>query len=262
MKDKKIAKEIVNLGEITKEDTVLEVGGGLGILTEELARCAGHVYVIEIEHGLFKALQDRFQDHYNLDIIEGNALTVDLPDVTKVVSNLPYSISSEITFRLLRQLHFEQAILMFQKEFAQRLFANPGTQDYSRLTVNIQYQADVDQLLDVPARMFYPEPSVDSVVVRIRQNKQKPQAKDDFIFYWMINGIFSYPNKNLRRALIIWLRNIGADRNLADDIIDLCGGTLNREEKLRTLSIEKLITLSDAVLESIEKEQIPDPRGK
>ena len=76
LKDKKIAKEIVNLGEITKEDTVLEVGGGLGILTEELARCAGHVYVIEIEHGLFKALQDRFQDHYNLDIIEGNALTL------------------------------------------------------------------------------------------------------------------------------------------------------------------------------------------
>lgn len=233
----------------------------MGILTEELVKAARHVYVIEIEHGLVKALEERFTNHNNLDIIEGDALVVDLPEVNKVVSNLPYSISSEVTFRLLRELSFERAILMFQKEFAQRLFAEPGTQDYSRLTVNIQYQADVDLLLNVPATMFYPVPAVDSVVVQVKHKRQEPQAKDDSVFYWVVNGIFSYPNKNLRRALRIWLRNIGADRDLADELVVSCGGRLRGEDKLRTLSLEKLITLADVVLDYIEKKQLPNPRG-
>ena len=261
MKNAEIAREIVDLAETTKRDTVLEIGGGLGILTEELVKAAGHVYVIEIEQGLVNALQDRFMEYNNLDIIEGDALVVGLPEVDKVVSNLPYSISSEITFRLLRELSFERAILMFQKEFAQRLFAEPGTQDYSRLTVNIQYQADVDLLLNVPAKMFYPLPTVDSVVVQVKQKRQEPPAKDDSIFYWVVNGIFSYPNKNLRRALMIWLRNIGADRDLADDLVASCGEKLRGEDKLRTLSLEKLITLADTVLDYIEEKQLPDPRG-
>lgn len=262
LKNIEVAKRIVGHAEITREDIVLEIGGGLGVLTEELIKAAGCVHVIEIEHGLVNALQDRFKDSDNLNIIEGDALVVDIPKVNKVVSNLPYSISSEITFRLLRESNFEQAILMFQKEFAQRLFAEPRTQDYSRLTVNIQYQAEIEFLFDVPAQMFYPRPAVDSVVVQMKHKFDGPRAKDDSIFFWTVNGIFSYPNKNLRRALMIWLQNIGTERTLADKLILSCGGNPRGENKLRTLSIKQLITLADVVCDYIEKKQIPDPRGK
>lgn len=257
-----MARDIVNLARITKEDTVLEIGGGLGILTGELVKVARQVYVIELEHGLVNALHNLLGKYDNLEIIEGDALIVGLPKANKVVANLPYSISSEITFRLLRELRFDYAVLMFQKEFAQRLLARPRTQDYSRLTVNIQYQAEVNQLLEIPAEMFYPIPAVDSVVVNMKHKTQGPRAKSDFVFFWTINGIFSYPNKNLRKALGIWLRNIGVSKSLADEIIIRCGRNPRGEDKLRTISIENLITLSDVVLDFIDEKQIPDPRRK
>lgn len=240
----------------------MEIGGGLGILTAELVKVAKRVYVIEIEHGLVEALQSLLGKNENLEIIEGDALCIELPEADKIVANLPYSISSEITFRLLQELRFDYAVLMFQKEFAQRLLAKPGTSEYSRLSVNIQYQAKVESVMDVTANMFYPVPAVDSEVVKIRHNTEGPRAKSDSVFFWVINGIFSYPNKNLRRALGILLRNIGSSKDLADEILVKCGGYPTGKDKLRSIGIKGLITLSDAVLDLIEAEILPDPRGK
>jgi 16S rRNA (adenine1518-N6/adenine1519-N6)-dimethyltransferase len=256
-----VACDIVSAASITRNDTVLEVGGGLGILTEAIANEAGQVYVIEIDPGLARALDDLFRKHDNVNIINGDALTVDLPEATKVVSNLPYSISSEITFRLLRELTFEQAVLMYQKEFAQRLYANPGTQEYSRLTINIRYQAEVDCLMEVPASLFYPVPAVDSIVVRMKHRTQGPQARSDYIFHWMVQGLYSYPNKNLKKALGIWFRNIGVDKKLAESIINNCHGGLKIDDRLRTISIDNLVLLADSVLAAIEEGILPDPRG-
>lgn len=256
-----VAQSIVSAAGITKEDTILEIGGGLGILTKLLAQEANHVYVIEIDSGLVRALQDSFRDFDNISIIEGDALTVSLPIVTKVVSNLPYSISSEITFRILRELEFEQAILMYQKEFAQRLHAAPGTSEYSRLTVNIGYQAEVEHLLEVPADMFYPVPAVDSVVVRLKHRTLGPRAKSDDVFFWMVNGIFSYPNKHLRKALMIWFRNLNVEKNLADILLNHCKGHPKSDTRLRSITIEELVILADMLLDLIEDEKLPNPRG-
>jgi 16S rRNA (adenine1518-N6/adenine1519-N6)-dimethyltransferase len=262
LKSSKVAHDMVTAASITKRDTVLEVGGGLGILTEAIAQEAGQVYVIEISAGLSRALRDLFRGQNNVKIIEGDALTLALPEVTKAVSNLPYSISSEITFRLLRELSFEQAVLMYQKEFAERMYADPGTQDYSRLTINIKYKADVEHLMDVPATLFHPVPAVDSVVVRLKHRTQGPWAKDDFIFHWMVTGLYSYPNKNLRKALGIWFRNIGADKKIAETVMDTCNAFLKGDERLRTISLDNLVRLADSVLSSIEEGALPDPRGQ
>lgn len=261
LKSQNIARNIVGAAEVTKEDTILEIGGGLGILTKQLVQEAKYVYVVEINSGLVKALGDLFTDCDNVSIIEGDALKVPLPEVTKVVSNLPYSISSEITFRMLRELEFEQAILMYQKEFAQRLHATPGTSEYSRLSVNIGYQAEVEHLMDVPADMFYPIPAVDSVVVRLKHYTQGPRAKNDDVFFWMINGIFPYPNKHLRKALRIWFRNLKVDKNLADVVLESCKEYPKGDERLRTIAIDKLVNLSDSLLHLIEAGDLPDPRG-
>ncbi len=261
LKSRAVARDIVAAADVTRNDTVLEVGGGLGILTEEIAHRAGHVHVIELEAGLARALRDLLREHENITIIEGDALVIALPETTKVVSNLPYSISSEITFRLLREHRFNQAVLMYQKEFAQRLHADPGTQDYSRLTINIRYQAEVDRLMDVPATMFYPMPEVDSVVVRMKHRTQGPRAKRDDVFHWMVTGLYSYPNKTLRKALGIWFRNIGVEKSLAEEIVHNCLGHPKGDDRLRNIGIEDLVVLADSILGSIEEGRIPDPRG-
>ncbi|MFW9805511.1 MAG: 16S rRNA (adenine(1518)-N(6)/adenine(1519)-N(6))-dimethyltransferase RsmA [Candidatus Thorarchaeota archaeon] len=255
-----IAKEIVELANLSQMDVILEIGGGLGILTRLIAESAKHVHVIEVDHGLVTALHDVLKDFSNVNIIEGDALTVDLPSVNKIIANLPYSISSEITFRILKEIQFETAILMYQKEFASRLVALPGTSDYSRLTVNVQYHANIEEVLDVPATMFYPLPAVDSTVVRMTRRLNGPFARDDEIFHWMVGGIYPYPNKNLRKVLRIWFRNQGLEKDLADEVLRRAGNVVSGKERLRSITLENLIFLSDVFLDLIQESEIADPR--
>ena len=255
-----VVRDIVDLAEISKQDDVLEIGGGFGILTQQLAEKARHVHVIEIDPSLVKALGDALKDFTNVNIIEGDALKVDLPKVTKIVANLPYSISSEITFRVLREMDFEVAFLMYQKEFASRLVASPGTTEYSRLTINVQYYADVEEILEVPADMFYPVPAVDSTVVRMTPRSEGSFARDESVFHWMIGGIYPYPNKNLRKALQIWFRNLRIDKTLSDEVIKRLEGILTGTERLRSIRLDQLIMLADVLLDLLSDGTIADPR--
>jgi 16S rRNA (adenine1518-N6/adenine1519-N6)-dimethyltransferase len=256
----RIAREIVDLAELSGRDEVLEIGGGFGVLTQQIAERAQQVHVIELDPNLAKALRDAVKDFTNVNIIEGDVLIVDLPRANKIVSNLPYSISSEVTFRILREIKFEQAILMYQKEFASRLVAAPGTTEYSRLTINVQYYVDVEEILEVPAELFYPLPAVDSTVVRMTPRSKGIFARDDSVFHWMIGGIYPYPNKNLRKALRIWFRNLGIDKNLSDDVLTRLKGVVTGDERLRSINLDTLVSLSDVLLVLIEEESIADPR--
>jgi 16S rRNA (adenine1518-N6/adenine1519-N6)-dimethyltransferase len=256
----RIAREIVDLAELSGRDEVLEIGGGFGVLTQQIAERAQQVHVIELDPNLAKALRDAVKDFKNVNIIEGDVLIVDLPRANKIVSNLPYSISSEVTFRILREIKFEQAILMYQKEFASRLVAAPGTTEYSRLTINVQYYVDVEEILEVPAELFYPLPAVDSTVVRMTPRSKGIFARDDSVFHWMIGGIYPYPNKNLRKALRIWFRNLGIDKNLSDDVLTHLKGVVTGDERLRSINLDTLVSLSDVLLVLIEEESIADPR--
>ena len=255
-----VARDIVDIAELSGQDDVLEIGGGFGVLTKRIAEKAQHVYVIEIDPRLNKALHDTLKDFTNVDIIEGDALTVDLPQVSKIIANLPYSISSEITFRIMREMKYEKAILMYQKEYASRLVACPGTSEYSRLTINVQYYAEVEKILEVPADLFYPTPAVDSTVVRMTPRTEGLFAKDDSVFHWMIGGIYPYPNKNIRKALQIWFRNLGINKNLSDEVLFRLGGIIAGNERLRSINLDKLVKLSDILLVLIEEGTIPDPR--
>ncbi|MGY5863624.1 MAG: 16S rRNA (adenine(1518)-N(6)/adenine(1519)-N(6))-dimethyltransferase RsmA [Candidatus Thorarchaeota archaeon] len=255
-----IARDIVKLAKVTSQDRVLEIGGGLGMLTRWIAAEAGEVHVVEVEPGLVKALQDAAKGFNNVYVIEGDALKIELPEVNKVVANLPYSISSEVTFRLLKELKFDTAVLMYQKEFASRMVAEPGTTEYSRLTVNVQYHADVELLMDVSAEMFYPVPTVDSTVVKVTPRKEGSYAKDATVFHWMIRGIYPYPNKNIRRALQIWFRNLGHDKQLSHDVLKRAENYLEGSEKLRSLDRDTLIHIADILLEMIADGLINDPR--
>lgn len=256
-----IAQEIVGAADLNSDDTVLEIGGGLGILTRLIVPLARKVYVIEKEKALVAALRDLLGKPENLDVIEGDALSVSLPASNKVVANLPYSISSPITFRLLDEVPFESAVLMYQKEFAERLLSRPGSRDYSRLTIDVTYRADIERIRNVQAREFYPVPKVDSMVVRVVPRSSGPHARDNTVFHWLIRSIYSYPNKQLRKALRISFRNLHYDDETSERLVRSCLGSFTGNERLRELGLEDLVKLSDSVLDMIENGMLRDPRS-
>ncbi len=255
-----IARQIVDAAEISPEEKVLEIGGGLGILTRWLAQAAKRVFVIEISRGLAHALTERFGSTPNVHIIRGDALRVPLPRVEKVVSNLPYNISSKITFRLIREVPFRAAVLMFQEEFARRLLAAPGSREYSRLTIDVRYAVDVEEVLHVPAEKFYPKPSVDSLVVRLRPRERGPFARDEDVFYYTVKSLFIHPNKRTEKAMKLWLKNIGLDSGATEHVLSACHEAIQGAERVRHLSLEEIVKLSDIITDLIEAGVIPDPR--
>ena len=143
---------------------MLEIGPGTGNLTEALAARAGRVYAVEVDPDLAAQLAGRFS---NVQVINADALTVELPDYNKIVSNLPYQISSKITYRLLSR-PFELAVLMYQREFAQRMTATAGSKEYGRLAMVVGFFCQVEILENVPKTAFRPVPQVNSAIVRLR----------------------------------------------------------------------------------------------
>ncbi|MHA1905992.1 MAG: 16S rRNA (adenine(1518)-N(6)/adenine(1519)-N(6))-dimethyltransferase RsmA [Candidatus Thorarchaeota archaeon] len=258
LKSKNIAKQIVTTADISEREHVLEIGGGLGILTSLLVEVAEQVTVIELEPGLVNALQDILGEKENVKIIHGDALKVDLPKVDKVVSNLPYSISSEMTFRLLTESTFELGVLMFQKEFSERLLAVPGSSIYSRLSIDFQYLGNATHVMEVGARNFYPIPAVNSTVLKITKRDSGPIAKNSNVFFWMVHGLYSYPNKQLRKALKIWFKNLGKS-DLVEEVLSQLEG-IDEKSRLRTLSQETLVRLSNVVNELVEARKLQGPK--
>ncbi|CAD5243930.1 16S rRNA (adenine(1518)-N(6)/adenine(1519)-N(6))-dimethyltransferase RsmA [Thermococcus camini] len=169
-----IIERNVERAELSGRDTVLEVGPGLGVLTDALSRHAGKVYAIEKDPRLVGILRVEY-DWPNVEIIEGDALKVEFPAFNKIVSNLPYQISSPITFRFLRY-DFERAVLIYQLEFARRMVAEPGDKNYSRLSLMVRAKAYAELVERIGRGAFWPRPRVDSAVIVL-----EPKPRDERI---------------------------------------------------------------------------------
>ena len=165
--DGALADRMVGYLDPRPADTVLEIGAGLGALTERLAGRCSRVIAVEVDGRLAAILRERFSGT-NVEVVEGDILEMELPRVDKVISNVPYPISSELVLKLLREPRYGVAVLTFQREFAARLVARPGTGDYGRITVITSLYAEVELLEVVGRRSFYPVPKVDSAVVGLR----------------------------------------------------------------------------------------------
>jgi 16S rRNA (adenine1518-N6/adenine1519-N6)-dimethyltransferase len=198
--DNNILRRIVDLAGIEKNEDILEIGAGPGNLTEALSKKARHVYSIELDASLVNFLEDRFKGA-NVTIIKGNALKVDFPRFDKVVANLPYSISSDITFKLLKY-PFKFGVLMYQREFALRMVSKVGEPDYSRLSVDVQHFADVEILMKVSPQAFNPPPEVESAVVKLTPRPASYTVEDRDLFMSLVTAAFTQRRKRLRNALI------------------------------------------------------------
>ncbi len=196
--DDRVAQRHVGYAEVSKEDRVLEVGPGLGILTSKLIELSDDVTCIELD----EVLQDYIENTYGdrLTLIKGDAMKVDFPPFDKFVSNLPYSISTPIIFKLLEH-DFKKAVVMVQKEFAERMVADVGTVDYSRLSVNLFYKADCRMLEPVPASRFKPKPKVDSALVEIVPREAPFKVLDERTFFKVTEVTFNHRRKKIGTAL-------------------------------------------------------------
>lgn len=191
-----VIKREVERAEIKENDTVLEIGPGLGVLTDELAKRAGKVYAIEKDSRIIEILKREY-DWRNVEIIEGDALKVRFPEFDKVVSNLPYQISSPITFKLLKY-DFKRAVLIYQLEFAQRMVAKPGDKNYSRLSVMVQAKVDVNLVERIGRGAFYPKPKVDSAVIVM---EPKPKNEQIELNENLVKALFQHKRKLANKAL-------------------------------------------------------------
>lgn len=213
--DRNKRDQIIDFGNITKKDIILEIGPGIGTLTCELSSKAKKVIAIEQDPTIFDILKERLENENitNVELINDDALNVDFPEFNKIISNLPYQISSPITFKFL-EYDFDTAILMYQKEFANRMKGKVGTKDYSRLSAMLYFKCEVELLTNVSAESFIPKPKVDSTVIKL--SPKIPEFKgelsklaiseineDDFKLYSKFTkALFQHKNKKARNALI------------------------------------------------------------
>ncbi|HUT00760.1 MAG TPA: 16S rRNA (adenine(1518)-N(6)/adenine(1519)-N(6))-dimethyltransferase RsmA [Candidatus Thermoplasmatota archaeon] len=200
--DSSVAKREVAYATLTKNDVVLEIGPGKGIITRLLAQQAKQVIAIEIDKRLVEQLKTTLPE--NVTLICHDALSVDfktLPTYTKIVSNLPFEISSPIMFKFLEST-FSKAILIFQKDFALRLVASPGTKEYSRLTVGVSYKAGCRILEDVPRSCFSPAPTIDaSIVELIPYTEPKFTVENEQFFLTLTKQLFTHRRKKIRYTI-------------------------------------------------------------
>ena len=181
---------------------VLEIGPGTGALTDRLLAIADEVTVVERDGELASFLREEFADEIAADrltVLEGDALAVELPEFTASVSNLPYGISGEITFRLLPRR--VPTVLMFQREFADRMAAEPGTSEYGRLSVASQHYADVEVVEPVPREAFDPQPRVESAVIRTTPRAPDYEVSDEEFFLTFVKALFTQRRKTVRNGI-------------------------------------------------------------
>lgn len=247
------AQMIVDYTGITRDNRVLEVGPGLGALTLPLARAAGRVTAVEKDRRIIPLLEAELEeaDITNVTIVNQNILKTDIREIAGddklvVMGNLPYNISSQILFKLVKTRSVvDRAFLMFQKELAVRLLASPGGRDYSRLSAVVQYAAKISHVTNIRPNSFFPRPDVDSTVLRFDFFDTPPGMNEDkeTLLFEVIKAAFSKRRKTLNNSMT------GGDLELkkpeARQALEQAG--IDPSRRAETLVIDEFVSLADAV---------------
>jgi 16S rRNA (adenine1518-N6/adenine1519-N6)-dimethyltransferase len=223
--DSNILGVIGRAAEVSEDDVVLEVGGGLGVLSEHLAQTASHVHVVEIDERLREALTDATDAHANVTVHWADAMTLDLaglePAPSKVVANLPYGIAAGALLRTIEELpQVERWVAMAQREVGERLAAAPGSGSYGVPSVIAQLACEVEVLRAIPRTVFYPVPNVDSVLVSLRRR----EASAEPAVRALVRGAFAHRRKTLAGSLSLSGRaSAGHSRELVRHAVQRLG---------------------------------------
>lgn len=210
--DAHVLEKIVSAAGITKDDCVLEIGPGIGTMTQYLAESAGQVIAVEIDTNLLPILTDTLKDYSNVKVINQDILKVDINELVKeynngrpikVVANLPYYITTPIIMGLFESnVPIDNITVMVQKEVADRMQVGPGSKDYGALSLAVQYYASPYIVANVPPNCFIPRPNVGSAVIRLTRYQEPPvQVKDPKLMFKLIQASFNQRRKTLQNGL-------------------------------------------------------------
>ena len=254
--DANILHKIVEAAQITREDCVLEIGPGIGTMTQYLAETAGQVIAVEIDRGLIPILQDTLSSYPNVTVLCEDILKVDLLALAeqsggrpiKVVANLPYYITTPIIMALFEShMPLLSITVMVQSEVAERMQTGPGTKDYGALSLAVQYYAKPEIVARVPASCFLPRPNVDSTVVRlVRYEKPPVDAADGAFLFAVIRASFNQRRKTLANGLAN-AGGLGVTRGQVEEALEEMG--LSKTVRGETLTLKQFSELSNRLLE-------------
>lgn len=257
--DANILRKIVDVAGLNKYVSVIEVGPGIGALTEYIARRANKVVAYEIDHTLIPILEEVMESYDNVKVINEDILKADIkamiqtemPKATEiaVVANLPYYITTPILMGLIEaRLPIDRYIVMMQLEVARRLSASPGTKDYNALSIAVQYYCDVDIAINVPREVFIPAPNVDSAVVTLKRKSKPPViVKDEVFFMELVHACFKQRRKTLLNNLSVYFADL-----TKEEITNLLE-TIQIQPSIRgeALSIEAFGKIADVFYEKL-----------
>ncbi|MHA1672971.1 MAG: 16S rRNA (adenine(1518)-N(6)/adenine(1519)-N(6))-dimethyltransferase RsmA [Promethearchaeota archaeon] len=272
--DKNVIEIIIDFSNLNPlSDSILEIGAGLGILSDYLIQNSSHVFLVENDKKIANFLQEEYSKHYDcklidliknydlgeapiynnpskVNIILGDALKIPLPPVTRIVSNIPYQISAPLLFRLMNEWHFDQVNLMVQEEFAKRLVAPPNSSNYSRLAASVGLYFDIclDHL--VRPTSFFPPPRINSRLISITRKEKSP----DFELKWLyrkdflefLRAIFPYKNKSIRNSVRLGFKKypiLLQKLPRLSELIEHPENFPNSQKKTRSFSVEELFQI-------------------
>ena len=254
--DTHVLDKIIAAAEITKDDFVLEIGPGIGTMTQYLAESAGKVTAVEIDKSLIPVLEDTLKEYQNVTIINEDVLKLDLNDLVlkenggrpiKVVANLPYYIMGLFE----KHVPLESITVMVQKEVADRMQVGPGTKDYGALSLAVQYYAKPYIVANVPPNCFMPRPKVGSAVIRLTVHQEPPvHVEDEKLMFGIIRASFNQRRKTLANGL----KN-SAELNLSREVIAECIEELGKGPGIRgeALTLEEFAMLSNSIYHKINE---------
>ena len=242
-----IVDEIVHAAELTVGEPVLEVGPGIGTLTQGLAQSGADVTAIELDRRLLEVLDTTLASYDNVRIIHGDVLKLDVPMIMnhkpfKVVANLPYYITTPIIMSLLEsKLPIERLVVMVQKEVALRMIAKPGTKDYGALSVAVQYYTEPDIVLDVPPKSFLPAPAVTSSVIRcVLRDKPPVDVIDEKLFFRVVKAGFAQRRKTFANTM----KTTGLSKDRIEEL--LAKANIDGQRRGETFTLQEFADVANA----------------
>lgn len=260
--DEHVLDKIIRAAEITKDNYVLEIGPGIGTMTQYLACAAREVTAVEIDRALIPILEDTLKEYDNVSIINEDILKVDIAALAKeknggrpikVVANLPYYITTPIIMGLFEShVPLESITVMVQKEVADRMQVGPGTKDYGALSLAVQYYAEPYIVANVPPNCFMPRPAVGSAVIRLTRHQKPPvEVMDEKLMFRLIRASFNQRRKTLANGL----KNSG-ELNLSKEVITAAIEKLGKGSSVRgeALDLEEFARLTNIIKEEMEHE--------
>lgn len=254
--DPHVLEKIIHAADITNEDFVLEIGPGIGTLTQYLCEHARQVIAVEIDNNLIPILTDTLSEYQNVSVIHQDILKTDIPEIAdkynggrpiKVVANLPYYITTPIIMGLFEShVPIDSITVMVQKEVASRMQAAPGTKDYGALSLAVQYYALPYIAANVPPNCFMPRPNVGSAVIRLTRHQNPPvEVKDESFLFGIIRASFNQRRKTLVNALSN-AQELSIDKTTILSALEHCG--FQAAIRGEALTLEQFARLADALL--------------